>query len=61
MIKLTLVISFVFTTFLSVHAQSKKLQDFYKYDPVFEEVDKVPETGRPTAHPCGESIGGSMW
>lgn len=40
--KLVLSISFSITVFLSVNAQSNKLQDFYKYDPVIEhKVDKV--------------------
>ncbi len=40
--KLALTVSFTLTIFLSVHAQSNKLQDFYKYDPVIEhKVDEV--------------------
>ena len=40
--KLILTISFTITIFLSVNAQSNKLQDFYTYDPVIEhKVDVV--------------------
>jgi len=40
--KLVLTLSFTITIFLSVNAQSYKLQDFYKYDPVIEhKVDEV--------------------
>ena len=34
--KLVLTIAFTITFFLSVNAQSNKLQDFYKYDPTIE-------------------------
>ena len=40
--KLVLTLSFTVTIFLSVNAQSNKLQDFYNYDPVIEhKVDEV--------------------
>ena len=40
--KLVLAISFTITIFLSVNAQSNKLQDFYNYDPIIEhKVDQV--------------------